>query len=200
MASITQGAASLCPGLGAGCPFRACTSAFAHFPSPLLPPRSPSSPSFLLLHAPPSSSFILFCPLPSSPILPKKCGLENKYLLTFSLAKSPKKPSTLRRKNPQTPRKKFLSNVKKFISEVKMPFFGQKKRRKTRLFRALSSLLVQIYNIFRRNPNCFNISQHASKAHLQRFAADGGWRVVYYEGGATSFLGILIALILSLLG
>ena len=29
--SITQGAASLCPGLGAGCPFRAWTSAFPHF-------------------------------------------------------------------------------------------------------------------------------------------------------------------------
>ena len=57
------------------------------------------------------------------------------------------------------------------------------------MFRALSSLLVQIYNIFRRKPNRFNISQQASKAHLQRFAADGGWRVVYYEGGATSSFG-----------
>ena len=27
----TQGAASLCPGLGAGCPFRAYTSAFPRF-------------------------------------------------------------------------------------------------------------------------------------------------------------------------
>ena len=73
----------------------------------------------------------------------KKCGPENKYLLTFSRSSSPKKPSTLRRKNPQTPRKKFLSNVKKFISEVKMPFFGAKKEEKTRLFRALSTLLIQ---------------------------------------------------------
>ena len=77
----------------------------------------------------------------------KKCCLENKYLLTFSRSKSHKKPSTLRRKNPQTPRKIFLSNVKKFISEVKMPFFGQKKEEKTRMFRALSSSLAQRYNI-----------------------------------------------------
>ena len=31
MEPITQGAASLCPGLGAGCPFRAYTSAFPRF-------------------------------------------------------------------------------------------------------------------------------------------------------------------------
>ena len=70
--------------------------------------------------------FILFHPPPS----PKKCGLENKYLLTFSRSTSPKNPPTLRRKNPQTPRKKFLSNVKFSTSEVKSPFLGQKKRRK----------------------------------------------------------------------
>ena len=112
----------------------------------------------------------------------KKCGTKNKYLLTFDRSASPKKPPTLRRKNPQTPRKNFLSNVKKFISEVKIPFLGQKKEEKTRLFRALSSSLVQRYNIFRRNPNRFNISQHTSNVNLQRFAADGGWRVLYYEG------------------
>ena len=92
----------------------------------------------------------------------KKCGTKNKYLLTLSRSTSPKKPSTLRRKNPQTPRKKFLSNVKKFISEVKFPFLGPKKEEKTRLFRALSSSLVQRYNIFRRNPNCINISQQST--------------------------------------
>ena len=54
-----------------------------------------------------------------------------------------------------------------------MPFFGQKKRRKTRLFRALSSLLVQRYNIFRRKPNRFNISQQLPIGKMQRFAADG---------------------------
>ena len=112
----------------------------------------------------------------------KKCGFENKYLLTFSRSTLAKNPSTLRRKNPQTPRKIFLSNVKKFISEVKKPFFWAKKEEKTRLFRAISSSLVQRYNIFRRNPNRFNISQHTSNVNLQRFAADGGWRVLYYEG------------------
>ena len=60
----------------------------------------------------------------------RKCGFENKYLLTFNRSTSAKKPSTLRRKNPQTPRKIFLSNVENPISEVKIPFLGQKKRRK----------------------------------------------------------------------
>ena len=129
------------------------------------------------------SSPLLSPPLPSSPLLQiKKCGLENKYLLTFNRSTSPKKPSTLRRKNPQTPRKKFLSNVKKFISEVKIPFFGQKKEEKTRMFRASSSSLVQRYNISSRNPNRVNISQQPLGFNLQRFAADGGWHVLYYEG------------------
>lgn len=57
------------------------------------------------------------------------------------------------------------------------------------MFRALSSFLGQRYNIFHRNPNSVNISQHAPNVNLQRFAADGGWRVVYYEGGATSSFG-----------
>ena len=42
-----------------------------------------------------------------------------------------------------------------------MPFFRPKKEEKTRLFRALSSSLVQRYNIFRRNPNRVNTSQHS---------------------------------------
>ena len=75
------------------------------------------------------SSPLLFHPLSSSPS-PKKCGLENKNLLTFSRSTLPKNPPTLRRKNPHTPRKNFLSNVENSISEVKIPFFGPKKRRK----------------------------------------------------------------------
>ena len=63
-----------------------------------------------------------------------------------------------------------------------MPFFGQKKEEKTRMFRALSTLLVQRYNIFHRNPNRVNISQQPLGFNLQRFAADGGWHVLYYEG------------------
>ena len=51
------------------------------------------------------------------------------------------------------------------------------------MFRALSSFLGQRYNIFHRNPNRVNISQHAPNVNLQRFAADGGWDVVYYEAG-----------------
>ena len=50
---------------------------------------------------------------------------------------------TLRKKIPQTPRKKFLSNVEKFISEVKMRFFWAKKEEKTQYSRALSSSLIQ---------------------------------------------------------
>ena len=73
----------------------------------------------------------------------KKCGFENKYLLTFSRSALAKDPSTLRKNLPQTPRKIFLSNVKKIISEVKTPFFGPKKEEKTRCLWALSSLLVQ---------------------------------------------------------
>ena len=111
----------------------------------------------------------------------KKCGFENKYLLTFSLSASAKKQPTLRRKNPQTPRKIFLSNVKKFISELKTPFFCPKKEEKTRCLWAPSSSLTQRYKIFRRNPNCFNISQHSSIVNLQRFAADGDRDVLYYE-------------------
>ena len=111
----------------------------------------------------------------------KKCGFENKYLLTFSLSTSAKKPPTLRGKKPQTPRKNFLSNVKNFISEVKMPFFCPKKEEKTRCLWALSSSLIQRYNIFRRNPNRFNISQYSKTANLQRFAADGVWHVLSYE-------------------
>ena len=67
----------------------------------------------------------------SSPILfnsPKeKMQQKNKYLLTFSRSTSGKKSPTLRRKIPQTPRKKFLSNVENPISEVKTPFLGQKR-------------------------------------------------------------------------
>ena len=109
------------------------------------------------------SSLFLSLPLASSSLLsppPKKCGFENKCILTFGRSASPKKPPTLRRKNPQTPRKNFLSNVKKFISEVKMPFFWPKKEEKTRCLWAFSSSLVQRYNIFRRNPNRVNSSQH----------------------------------------
>ena len=153
--SITQGAASLCPGLRVGCPFRAYTAICYIEGVPILLYPLPSS--FILSH-PPSSSPILLHPLSSSPILShplssspilshppkvKKCGLENKCILTFELSASAKKLSTLRRKNPQTPRKIFLSNVKKFISEVKTPFFSPQKEEKTRLFRALSSSLVQ---------------------------------------------------------
>ena len=117
----------------------------------------------------------------SHPPKVKKCGLENKYLLTFSLSTSAKKQPTLRRKNPQTPRKIFLSNVKKIISEVKTPFFCPKKEEKTRCLWAPSSSLTQRYKIFRRNPNRFNISQRSSGVNLQRFAADGGRDVLYYE-------------------
>ena len=88
----------------------------------------------------------------------------------------------LRRKNPQTPRKKFLSNVEIFISEVKIPFFRPKKEEKTRLFRALSSLLVQIYNIFRRNPNRLNISQHSLRLQFAAICSRRGLACVILRG------------------
>ena len=56
---------------------------------------------------------------------------------------SPPRTPTLRRNFPQTPRKKFLSNVDFSTSEVKIPFFWSKKEEKTRCLWALSSLLVQ---------------------------------------------------------
>ena len=42
-----------------------------------------------------------------------------------------------------------------------MPFFGAKKEEKTLYLWALSSSLVQRYNIFRQNPNRVNISQQS---------------------------------------
>ena len=88
------------------------------------------------------------------------------------------------RKNPLSKRKNPLSEVKFSTSNVKQPFFWpffSKKKERTPVFKALSSFLGQRYNIFRRNPNRFNTSQHSSNANLQRFAADGGWDGVYYE-------------------
>ena len=112
----------------------------------------------------------------------KKCGWKNKYLLTFNRSTSAKKPSILRRKKPQTPRKIFLSNVKKFTSEVKIPFFSPKKEEKTRLFRALASLLIQRYNIFRRNPNCFNISQQPNGASFAAICSRRGLARIILRG------------------
>ena len=127
-----------------------------------------------------NSSFILFPP-PNV----KKCGFENKYLLTFSRSTSPQKAPTLRRKIPQTPRKKFLSNVKFFTSEVFYPFFWPKKEEKTRLFRALSSSLVQRYNIFRRNPNCVNTSQHSINRPFAAICSRRGLACVILRGGSS---------------
>ena len=120
-------------------------------------------------------------PIFSNPLKEKK-QQKNKYLLTFSRTTSPKKLPTLRRKNQQTPRKNFLSNVKKIISEVKMPFFGAKKEEKTRLFRAISSSLVQRYNIFRRNPNCVNTSQHFLRLQFAAICSRRGLACVILRG------------------
>ena len=131
-----------------------------------------TSPQFL---SPP----LIFSFIISPP--PKKCGQENKYVLTFGYTISAKKLPTLRENFPQTPSKIFFSNVDFSTSEVFYPFFWPKKEEKTRCLWAVSFSLVQRYNIFRRNPNRFNISQHSSNVNLQRFAADGGSRVLYYE-------------------
>ena len=80
-----------------------------------------------------------------------------------SAIRSPIKP----RKFPIKPRKfpikprKFPIKPRKFpTSDVFHPLYGAKKRGENPVFRALSSSLVQRYNIFPRNPNCVNISQH----------------------------------------
>ena len=51
------------------------------------------------------------------------------------------------------------------------------------MFRALSSSLVQIYNIFARNANRFNISQHSMKCEKTSFAQARVGDVLYYEAG-----------------
>ncbi|MDY2914390.1 MAG: hypothetical protein SOU18_00555, partial [Alloprevotella sp.] len=76
-----------------------------------------------------------------------------------SSIRAPIKP----RKFPQ----KHLENPQKHIefptSDVFLPLYGAKKRGKNPVFRALSSSLVQRYNIFARNANRFNISQQSMK-------------------------------------
>ena len=63
-----------------------------------------------------------------------------------------------------------------------MPFFSPKKEEKTRLFRALSSLLVQRYNIFRRNPNRVNTSQHSLRPQFAAICSRRGLRGVILRG------------------
>ena len=118
----------------------------------------------------------------SPPPKVKKCGFENKYLLTFGCSISAKMLPTLRENFPQTPRKIFLSNVDFSTSEVFYPFFGPKKEEKTRLFRALSSSLIQIYNIFRRNPNRLNISQHSLRLQFAAICSRRGLACVILRG------------------
>ena len=118
-------------------------------------------------------------PLPSSSLLfhppkIKKCGFENKYLLTICGSTSARNPPTLLRKNPQTPRKKFISEVFFFTSEVKQPFFLPKKRREPACL-GLSPLFydkdntfsaeIQIALTFRNTPQtsiCSDLQQTGS--------------------------------------
>ena len=97
----------------------------------------------------------------------------NSYIFEISTANS-KKKSALKEKKSALWGKFFYLRGKSTV------FFAQKKER-TRVFGALSSFLGQRYNIVRRYPNRVNISQHSSNVNLQRFAADGGSRVLYYE-------------------
>ena len=53
----------------------------------------------------------------------------------------------LARKNPPEPEKKIISEVKISISEIENLDFERKKEAKTPCVQALSSSLVQIYNI-----------------------------------------------------
>ena len=86
------------------------------------------------------------------------------------------------RKNPLSEKKNPLSEVNFFTSEVNQPFFWSQKRREPACL-GLSppfwdkdttiSSETQIALTFRNNPPI---------DHLQRFAADGGSDVLYYEG------------------
>ena len=83
-----------------------------------------------------------------------------------SAIRSPIKP----RKFPIKPRKfpiKHLENPRCFVLH---PLYWAKKEEKVPCFRALSSSLVQRYNIFPRNPNRVNISQHFGNVKNE-----GGW-------------------------
>ena len=79
--------------------------------------------------------------------------------ISTSSIRAPIKP----RKFPQ----KHLENPQKHIefstSDVFLPLYWAKKRGESPVFRALSSSLVQRYNIFARNANRFNISQQPAK-------------------------------------
>ena len=79
--------------------------------------------------------------------------------ISTSSIRAPIKP----RKFPQ----KHLENPQKHIefstSDVFLPLYRPKKEEKAPVFRALSSSLVQRYNIFARNANRFNISQQSVK-------------------------------------
>ena len=70
-----------------------------------------------------------------------------------------------------------------------MPFFGPKKEEKTRLFRALSSSLVQRYNIFRRNPNYVNISQQSINSPFAAICSRRGLRCCILRAGILGGLG-----------
>ena len=82
-----------------------------------------------------------------------------------SAIRSPIKP----RKFPIKPRKfpiKHLENPRCFVLH---PLYWAKKEEKVPCFRALSSSLVQRYNIFPRNPNRVNISQHFGNVKIAVF-------------------------------
>ena len=87
---------------------------------------------------------------------------------------------TLQKKSANS-KKKNLSNVEKSISEVKMRFLGQKKRRKPSIY-GLSPLRKYKDNTFSHEDQiALTLRNTPLDIHLQRFAADGVWRVLYYE-------------------
>ncbi|MDY4873268.1 MAG: hypothetical protein SO133_00135, partial [Alloprevotella sp.] len=79
--------------------------------------------------------------------------------ISISSIRAPIKP----RKFPQ----KHLENPQKHLefptSDVFLPLYWAKKRGESLVSGALSSSLVQRYNIFARNANRFNISQQPAK-------------------------------------
>ena len=82
-----------------------------------------------------------------------------------SAIRSPIKP----RKFPIKPRK-FPIKPRKFpTSDVFHALYWPKKEEKVPCFRALSSSLVQRYNIFPRNLNRVNISQHFGNVKIAGF-------------------------------
>ena len=92
----------------------------------------------------------------------------------------PRAPIALRKK-PLATRNFPPATRKIFISEVKWPLFWTKKAERTRCWWALSASLYKDTTFCREKQIALTFRNTPSDCNLQRFAADGAWRVLYYE-------------------